>query len=96
LEQALGKTVKSPVFPFKFKEAVPKTEVLEQPLIINVFSAAVKVVFSMACISMAVWPVCSRITFQMKAPVMESVQDCNFRTILLSIRGRFFAKAIFF
>jgi hypothetical protein len=33
LEQALGKTVKSPVFPFKFKEAVPKTEVLEQPLI---------------------------------------------------------------
>jgi hypothetical protein len=31
LEQALGKTGQKPVFSSKSKEAVPKTEVLEQP-----------------------------------------------------------------
>jgi hypothetical protein len=31
MNQALGKTGKNPVFPPKFKEAVPKTEVTEQP-----------------------------------------------------------------
>jgi hypothetical protein len=30
-EQALGKTGQKPGFSTKFKEAVPKTEVLEQP-----------------------------------------------------------------
>jgi hypothetical protein len=33
LNQALGKTGKSPVFPQNSKEAVPKAEVLEQPQI---------------------------------------------------------------
>jgi hypothetical protein len=37
LEQALGKTEQKPGFSIKSKEAVPKTEVLEQPHI-NVFS----------------------------------------------------------
>jgi hypothetical protein len=31
LKQALGKADQKPGFPSKFKEAVPKTEVLEQP-----------------------------------------------------------------
>jgi hypothetical protein len=31
MNQALGKTGKSPVFPQNSKEAVPKAEVLEQP-----------------------------------------------------------------
>jgi hypothetical protein len=31
--QALGKTGQKPGFSTKFKEAVPKTEVLEQPLV---------------------------------------------------------------
>jgi hypothetical protein len=35
LEQALGKTGQKPGFSTKFKEAVPKTEVLEQPLVIE-------------------------------------------------------------
>jgi hypothetical protein len=37
LEQALGKIGLKPAFSTKFKEAVPKTEVLEQPqlLIVN-------------------------------------------------------------
>jgi hypothetical protein len=33
LEQALGKIGLKPAFSTKFKEAVPKTEVLEQPLL---------------------------------------------------------------
>jgi hypothetical protein len=33
--QALGKTGQEPGFSIKSKEAVPKTEVLEQPLIIQ-------------------------------------------------------------
>jgi hypothetical protein len=34
MNQALGKTGKSPVFPQNSKEAVPKAEVLEQPQVI--------------------------------------------------------------
>jgi hypothetical protein len=34
LEQALGKTGQKPGFSIKSKEAVPKTEVLEQPHVI--------------------------------------------------------------
>jgi hypothetical protein len=36
LEQALGKTGQKPGFSTKSKEAVPKTEVLEQPLFITI------------------------------------------------------------
>jgi hypothetical protein len=35
MNQALGKTGKSPVFPEKFEEAVPKAAVLEQPHLTN-------------------------------------------------------------
>jgi hypothetical protein len=34
-EQALGKTGQGPIFPSNFKVAVPKTEVLEQPPLLN-------------------------------------------------------------
>jgi hypothetical protein len=35
MEQALGKTGQKPGFSIKSKEAVPKTEVLEQPYMIK-------------------------------------------------------------
>jgi hypothetical protein len=35
MNQTLGKTGKSPDFPFKFKEIAPKAEVLEQPHLVK-------------------------------------------------------------
>jgi hypothetical protein len=41
MEQALGKTSQKPVFSTKFKEAVPKTEVLKQPHLFDFLDFAV-------------------------------------------------------
>jgi hypothetical protein len=43
MNQALGKTGKSPVFPQNSKEAVPKAEVLEQPQLTKSINAGCSV-----------------------------------------------------